>query len=447
MTDMKNKLSRRDFLKISSVSGIVAATGGAKLLQTPKKEARPGSFSLTRRYYDSIEEMYEIDPNIERMDCKNTIFNRTGWDPLIGEGNGLFISFIAKQTHEVPTPQAGKPGWMPYDHALDVAAWAGDNTGAPNSEAGARGRGVLNNWERHANPERKRYEFDSPEDAARIVKRACRFLGADIVGIAPYDERWVYSKWYDITPVIEQTGEGIHEDAVFPFEPKSVIALAFEMDYDGLKAPAHINDAAVGLEYSAMAEVGHKVAVFLNELGYKSIPTGNDTALSIPIAVQAGLGELSRMGTMVTEEYGSRVRLAKVFTDLEIKPDRPKSFGVWEFCKRCKKCADACPSQAISFDDNPSVNPTVDSVSSHPGVKKWYQDNERCILQWERNSAACGVCLTACPYNKLDSWHHDLAEMLVSVPVGRDIARELDDFFGYGQMTPGNHEYFWNEEG
>ena len=73
--------------------------------------------------------------------------------------------------------------------------------------------------------------------------------------------------------------------------------------------------------------------------GRSNIPAGNDTALSIPIAAQAGLGELSRMGTLVTEEYGSRVRLAKVFTDLEIKPDRPKTFGVWAFCKRCKKCA------------------------------------------------------------------------------------------------------------
>jgi len=181
-------------------------------------------------------------------------------------------------------------------------------------------------------------------------------------------------------------------------------------------------------------------------LGYKSIPTGNDTALSIPIAAQAGLGELSRMGSLVTEEYGSRVRLAKVFTDLEIKPDRPKSFGVWEFCKRCKKCADSCPSQAISFEDQPSVEPSTGSISSHPGVKKWYQNNERCILQWERNGVACGVCLTVCPYNKLDSWHHDLAEMVVSVPVGRDIARELDDLFGYGKMTAENNDYFWNEE-
>jgi ferredoxin len=65
------------------------------------------------------------------------------------------------------------------------------------------------------------------------------------------------------------------------------------------------------------------------------------------------------------------------------------------------------------------------------------------MTEWERNGSACGVCLTVCPYNKLDSWHHDLAEMVVSVPVGRDIARELDDFFGYGKSDPKIAEYFW----
>lgn len=444
----KSKFSRRDFLKLGSISGLVAAASGTRLLNAPKSDARPGSFSLTRRTYDSIDEMYEIDPNYQRMDHKNTMFSRAVWDAPSGLPQGSFLSFFAKWMKLVPTPQEGEPGYAQYDHALDLASWAVHDIGAFPSNAGVKDAGPLQDWARFSNPtEKTQCQFESPDEAAKIIKRAARFLGADLAGIAPYDERWTYSKWFDIRPVLfEGAEEGLHEDAQFPFEPKSVIALAFEMDYDALKTPGRLSDAAAGLEYSHMAEIGAKVAVFLNELGYKAIPAGNDCGLSIPIAVQAGFGELSRMGTLITEEYGSRVRLAKVYTDFEITPDKPKSFGVWEFCKRCKKCADYCPSGAISTKDEPTWEPDTGSKSSHPGVRRWYQNNERCMAQWARMGSGCGVCLTVCPYNKLDSWHHDLAEMLVSVPVGRDIARELDDLFGYGQMTAENNEYFWNKE-
>ena len=40
-------------------------------------------------------------------------------------------------------------------------------------------------------PKRKEpYVFESPEEAKKYIKRAAIFLGADEVGIAPYDERW-----------------------------------------------------------------------------------------------------------------------------------------------------------------------------------------------------------------------------------------------------------------
>ena len=445
MGEKQHGISRRDFLKLGSLSGLVAAVSGTRLLDVSKGDARSGSFSLARRTYDLIDEAYEIDPNIERMDQKYTMFSRAVWDPPSAPPQGTFLDFFAKFKKMAPNPDEGEPGSAAYDHALELAAWAGHDTGADLSAAGVRSSGPLTDWDRYSNPtEKNRHQFESRDEAAKIVKRAARFLGASLVGIAPFDERWIYKKWFDVRPAIFENKEPIHEDAVFPFEPKSVIALAFEMDYDALKTPSHLNDAAAGREYSHMAEVGQKVAIFLNELGYKAIPAGNDTALSIPIAAQAGLGELSRMGTLITEEYGSRVRLAKVFTDLEMTIDRPKTFGVREFCKRCKKCADHCPSGAISKKDEPTFEPDTGSKSSHPGVRRWYQNNERCLAQWARLGTGCGVCLTVCPYNKLDSWHHDLAEMIVSVPVGRDVARVMDDMFGYGKMTPENNEYFWN---
>ena len=109
-------------------------------------------------------------------------------------------------------------------------------------------------------------------------------------------------------------------------------------------------------------------------------------------------------------------------------------------------CADHCPSKAIPLDEEPSEKPTVNSISSHPGVKKWYHDNERCFSQWEKFGTGCGICLTVCPYNKPDTWVHDLSKLVVSVPIGRDIARQLDDAFGYGNIKPENVEEFWDQQ-
>lgn len=444
----KSKINRRDFLKMSSMTAAGTALLGASIATASqvKKEGTRKLFSLSKRQYDTIDDVYEISPNYQRMDQKNTIFSRGVWDRPLCEPEGVFLSFFAKWTRLIPNSMDGEPGFSTLEHALDLASWASVDYGAELSSGGIRSKGVLNDWNIYANPKTpKKHRFKDKVEAARYVKRAAKFLGAGQVGIAPYDDRWVYSKWFDYadTILVDPSIEPVHEKAVFPFEPKSVISVAFEMDYDAVKSPGYLMDTAAGREYSHMAENTHKIAVFLNQLGYKALPCGNDTAMSIPIAAQAGIGELSRMGTLITEKYGSRVRLAKVYTDLEMEVDKPISFGVQEFCRRCMKCADHCPSKAISKDKEPSLNPTTGSRSSHPGVKKWYHDNERCFGQWEKFGTACGVCLGVCPYNKLDTWAHHVAKLAVGIPIGRDIARQLDDAFGYGKMKPENVEKFW----
>ena len=110
------------------------------------------------------------------------------------------------------------------------------------------------------------------------------------------------------------------------------------------------------------------------------------------------------------------------------------------------QCAHACPSNSISLDTEPTQTPKTNSVSSHPGVTKWYQNNETCIGQWEKFGHGCGICFAVCPYNKLETWVHDVAQLAVGVPVGRDIARQLDDLFGYGKLSAENVDAFWNKE-
>ena len=421
------KISRRSFVKLSVGTGVSASLNaiGMKSLFTPSTvEAAP----RLGRETDTLP--IEISGNYRRMDQKNTIFCRFGWDPGImplgQEFGGKFHGMI---------PPTGQPGWTELDGALSLAAWSVDHHAAANSEFGLPNQGLYA-WEGMRNP--RKTEFKTPGEAATVVKKAAHFLGASLVGIADYDPRWVYENFYN--PFTRESTPGR-----LPFEVGSVVVMAIEMDYEAFKtAPSLIASAAAGNIYSNMAVTAHKVATFIRQLGYRAIPCGNDTAMSIPLAAQAGLGELGRNGLLITEKYGPRVRLCKVFTDLPIQADRPVTFGVVDFCEVCRKCADQCPGKAISQEQQPGF--TIKNISNNPGVKKWCIDAEKCFAFWAKNGGDCGSCIASCPYNKIDEWHHGVARLGTVMPGAKSVLRSMDELFGYGKTYDEKAiTYFWRK--
>jgi ferredoxin len=122
----------------------------------------------------------------------------------------------------------------------------------------------------------------------------------------------------------------------------------------------------------------------------------------IPLAVNAGLGELGRHGMLIHEDYGSRLHLAVVTTDLPMDVDQPVDIGVEEVCKYCKKCARTCPSHSITFGGK----------EVHNGVERYRINVDSCYKyrlasrgQWSN----CVMCVTSCCYNKPKAWWHTLA--------------------------------------
>ena len=136
---------------------------------------------------------------------------------------------------------------------------------------------------------------------------------------------------------------------------------------------------------------------YIRNLGYRAYATMNDSALAIPLAVQAGFGEVGRHSLLITPEFGPRLRLGKIFTDIPLVPDKPKQFGVKEFCEVCRKCADACPPKAI---DAGAPAATVHNRSNVPGVVKWTTDAEKCFGFWASQVTDCSICIRVCPYNR-----------------------------------------------
>ena len=219
------------------------------------------------------------------------------------------------------------------------------------------------------------------------VKETARMYGAALVGIAPLDRRWVYAH--------NMRGDAIEIPPAF----EHAIVMVIAMDAEAIaSSPAYLAGSATGVGYSRMAFAISCMAEFVRNLGYRAIPMGNDTALSIPLAIDAGLGELGRNGLLVTPTHGPCVRLCKVFTDLPLRPDGPAPFGLRDTCVGCRRCAEACEVDAIQHDAAPSYR-TV-SRSNNAGICRWAVDADKCYAFWIENGASCSTCIAACPYTR-----------------------------------------------
>lgn len=232
---------------------------------------------------------------------------------------------------------------------------------------------------------RPRHTFASPEAAAANVKAVARRFGGCLVGITRADPMWLYS----------------HDDAgsrvELPAGVELAVVIAVEMVREEVnKSPGLPASAATARGYSAMTAVGASVAEYLRQLGYRAVPSGNDTALSIPLAIDAGLGVMGRSGLLLTPQYGPCMRLCKVFTDLPLATDEPKSTGAEAVCGKCSRCVRACPPRAISGAREPSFETL--GAYNRPGVLRWPVNAERCLGFWRENGTNCANCIAACPF-------------------------------------------------
>jgi reductive dehalogenase len=275
-------------------------------------------------------------------------------------------------------------------------------------------------------PQGEKWNVCDPEEMTRIVKKAALYLGASLVGICKVDRRWIYSHRFHPQTLEHTPIEEIPDDFEY------AIVMAHEMNYTLMRtAPTYGENAATGRGYSMMAYMASSVAHFVRDLGYKAIPSGNDTALSIPMAVDAGLGELGRHGLLITQKFGPRIRISKVLTNLPLVPDGAIEFGVREMCDVCSRCAKACPGQAISFGE-----PTLEgsTVSNNHGLFKWYIHPEKCFQFWVRNRGDCAICIRECVFNKPDNRFHRFVKWHVkNLPQFDGFYRWMDEVCGYGK--------------
>ncbi|MCK6439270.1 MAG: hypothetical protein L6Q71_03600 [Planctomycetes bacterium] len=81
-------------------------------------------------------------------------------------------------------------------------------------------------------------------------------------------------------------------------------------------------------------------------VGFSS-PAGQGSLLLRQAAVRAGLGSLGLNMMLLTPQYGPRVFLSGVLTDLAVEPDAPFTDELCPGAEACGRCAKICPEDAI----------------------------------------------------------------------------------------------------
>jgi reductive dehalogenase len=214
--------------------------------------------------------------------------------------------------------------------------------------------------------------------------------------------------------------------APIELDHKNAIAVAVPMAHEMTRhAPDSPTSTETGFEYLEVGKIAMVIARYINLLGYEARAhvDANYRVMCVPIASDAGIGELGRIGLLMSPKYGPRLRLAVVTTNMDLAQDEPISFGVQDFCNFCKKCADICPSASVDKGDK----------AIYAGVEKWQTQQDSCYKYWRIAGSDCGLCIKVCPYSHQSNAVHDTVRWLITRNHLIRRAALLGDDLAYGR--------------
>lgn len=205
-------------------------------------------------------------------------------------------------------------------------------------------------------------------DTVRI-KNYARELGADLGGVA------------DVSVL---KGIPTYIPNLYDFFPRA-ISIAVSIEKFG-SSPQEINFSYAN-QIELLENIALKLSLFLEDEGFRTLivhprdhldHVGEMGLISNKaVAKAAGIGWLGKSLLLVTPQYGSRVRLVSVFTDMPLVTDAP----LQSRCGACQICITACPEKALK---------NVEFVD-HPKSREEVLDVEKC------KGSKCLVCVLVCP--------------------------------------------------
>ncbi len=111
-------------------------------------------------------------------------------------------------------------------------------------------------------------------------------------------------------------------------------------------------------------------------------------------AQRSGLGWVGRNGNLITKQTGSFFFIATLIVDVDLNYDDPFAK---DFCGSCKKCVEACPTEAILPDKTINASKCISYFTLELKEEIIPEEMKGKFNDW---MFGCDICQDVCPWNR-----------------------------------------------
>ncbi|MFA5039126.1 MAG: hypothetical protein WC732_05535 [Candidatus Omnitrophota bacterium] len=210
------------------------------------------------------------------------------------------------------------------------------------------------------------------------LRRFCRFLGADLFGVADV------SDIKDEFEIAEEVKKGLNRAVCLG----AGLSGSILSEITGKPTKLYFHHYRTANMF--LDQMAFRVSRWLEARGAAALPIPASQILDWQkqtahishkkMGRLAGLGWLGRNNLLVSKKFGAQFRMATILTDYKLKTDRPLK----EDCGLCRACLKSCPAGAIK-----ETRERFGHLECFEKLKSFQQQN--IVGQY-----VCGICVKVC---------------------------------------------------
>ncbi len=252
----------------------------------------------------------------------------------------------------------------------------------------------------------------------KFIKETAKLLGFTYCGIAEAKqldedarrlENWLKANRHGSMHYMEKNFDLRIDPRKLVPGAKSVITLLLNYfpEQKQQENTPHISKYAYGKDYhdvirtklsDLMASVNEKIGAIQGRGFVDSAPV-----LERSWALQSGAGWIGKNGNLITKQNGSFFFLATLIVDIVLEYDSPFAK---DYCGSCRKCIDACPTDAIL--NNKVIDGSKCISYFTIELKDAFIPNEL-SGKFENWAFGCDICQDICPWNRFSKPTKEIA--------------------------------------
>ena len=252
-----------------------------------------------------------------------------------------------------------------------------------------------------------------PQKYSALIKSKAQKFGFQNCGISKAGfleedarplENWLQNHYHGQMQYMENYFDKRLDPTLLVEGSKSVISLSYnyfpEENISGSDT-FKISKYAYGQDYHEIikAILEEMVAELKEEIGdfHCRVFTDSAPVLERSWARKSGIGWVGKNANLITKQSGSFYFLAEIICDLDLSEDEPTT----DHCGTCRKCIDACPTEAIVSEKIIDGSKCI----SYATIELKNEIPESFKNKMEDWMFGCDICQDVCPWNRFSAPH------------------------------------------